>query len=131
MNERRKSGQSQNSKIPAPPIPIAAPSITRIKILSVGSLTSGKSCLIKRYCEERFVSKYIATIGVDYGVKPVQVRASIALSNFQIHVHILLRTHFASSKNIFMNSTFTSIRWMESLCESTFGIYLDIQIFLI
>jgi hypothetical protein len=24
-----------------------------------------------RYCEEKFISKYIPTIGVDYGVKPV------------------------------------------------------------
>lgn len=45
----------------------------RIKVLSMGSAGTGKSCLIKRYCEERFVSKYIATIGVDYGVKPVKV----------------------------------------------------------
>ena len=27
-----------------------------------------QSCLIKRYCEKRFVSKYTPTIGVDYGV---------------------------------------------------------------
>ncbi|ERE67356.1 putative dnaJ subfamily C member 27-like protein [Cricetulus griseus] len=27
-----------------------------------------KSCIIKRYCEKRFVSKYLATIGIDYGV---------------------------------------------------------------
>lgn len=33
----------------------------------------GKSCLIKRYCEGRFVQKYITTIGVDYGVKKMQV----------------------------------------------------------
>jgi len=33
----------------------------------MGSGASGKSCLIKRYCEDRFVAKYIATIGVDYG----------------------------------------------------------------
>jgi DnaJ homolog subfamily C member 27 len=46
---------------------------TRIKVLSVGSAGSGKSCLIKRYCEERFVPKYIATIGVDYGVKPIKL----------------------------------------------------------
>lgn len=26
----------------------------------------------RRYCEEKFVSKYIPTIGVDYGVKPVK-----------------------------------------------------------
>lgn len=28
----------------------------------------GQSCIIKRYCEKRFVSKYLATIGIDYGV---------------------------------------------------------------
>lgn len=49
----------------AVPKPINAP--TRIKIISMGSGASGKSCLIKRYCEDRFVAKYIATIGVDYG----------------------------------------------------------------
>jgi len=25
-------------------------------------------CIIKRYCEKRFVAKYLATIGIDYGV---------------------------------------------------------------
>lgn len=29
--------------------------------------------MIKYYCERRFVSKYNATIGVDFGVKPVQI----------------------------------------------------------
>ncbi|EFJ48349.1 hypothetical protein VOLCADRAFT_104739 [Volvox carteri f. nagariensis] len=42
----------------------------RIKVISMGDSACGKSCLIKRYCEEKFVSKYIPTIGVDYGVKP-------------------------------------------------------------
>lgn len=41
---------------------------TRVKISSLGDSGVGKSCLIKRYCEERFVSKYMTTIGVDYGV---------------------------------------------------------------
>jgi DnaJ homolog subfamily C member 27 len=54
----------------------------RIKILSIGSSGAGKSCLIKRYCEERFVSKYIATIGVDYGVKPVIVDGVEVRVNF-------------------------------------------------
>lgn len=27
-----------------------------------------QSCLIKRYCEKRFVSKYMATLGIDFGV---------------------------------------------------------------
>ncbi|XP_038653151.1 dnaJ homolog subfamily C member 27, partial [Scyliorhinus canicula] len=33
-----------------------------------------QSCIIKRYCEKRFVPKYLATIGIDYGVTKVQVR---------------------------------------------------------
>eukprot|EP00929_Paragymnodinium_shiwhaense_P121636 TRINITY_DN93957_c0_g1_i1.p1 TRINITY_DN93957_c0_g1~~TRINITY_DN93957_c0_g1_i1.p1 ORF type:complete len:386 (+),score=46.82 TRINITY_DN93957_c0_g1_i1:127-1284(+) len=41
----------------------------RVKILSCGSAAVGKSCLIKRFCEGRFVQKYITTIGIDYGVK--------------------------------------------------------------
>jgi len=44
-------------------------SALRIKIISMGAPGVGKSCLIKRYCEEKFVAKYIGTIGVDYGVK--------------------------------------------------------------
>ncbi len=54
----------------------------RIKIISMGSGASGKSCIIKRYCEDRFVSKYIATIGVDYGVKPVQLEGGDVRVNF-------------------------------------------------
>src|SRR5690348_15129636 len=54
----------------------------RIKIISMGALGSGKSCLIKRYCEERFVTKYISTIGIDYGVKPVTVRGQHVRVNF-------------------------------------------------
>mmetsp|Transcript_4021 Transcript_4021/g.12569 ORF Transcript_4021/g.12569 Transcript_4021/m.12569 type:complete len:213 (+) Transcript_4021:329-967(+) len=45
----------------------------RVKIISMGDAGVGKSCIIKRYCEEKFVSKYIGTIGVDYGVKAIQV----------------------------------------------------------
>ena len=33
-----------------------------------GKTGVGKSCLIKRFCEDKFVSKHIATIGIDFGV---------------------------------------------------------------
>ena len=56
--------------------------ISRIKVLSMGSGGCGKSCLIKRFCEERFVSKYIATIGVDYGVKPIKLDGMDVRVNF-------------------------------------------------
>ena len=42
-----------------------------IKLISVGDVEVGKSCLIKRYCEGNFVKDYITTIGIDYGVKKV------------------------------------------------------------
>ncbi|KAK8735523.1 hypothetical protein OTU49_005429 [Cherax quadricarinatus] len=47
--------------------------ISRIRILSLGNPGVGKSCLIKRYCENRFVSKYIPTVGIDYGSTTVDV----------------------------------------------------------
>lgn len=49
----------------------------RIKIISMGERNTGKSCLIKRYCEKKFVSKYIMTIGVDFGVRPVVIDVSL------------------------------------------------------
>lgn len=76
--EKKNTSNSKNSqlKVPAPKAP------TRIKIISIGAGGCGKSCLIKRFCEERFVSKYIATIGVDYGVKPVNVDGVDVRVNF-------------------------------------------------
>ena len=51
----------------------AASASARLKIISIGDPGVGKSCLIKRYCEDKFVSKHIATIGIDFGVKPVNI----------------------------------------------------------
>jgi DnaJ homolog subfamily C member 27 len=43
--------------------------IKRVKILSMGDSGAGKSCIIKRFCEEEFVEEYVSTIGIDFGVK--------------------------------------------------------------
>lgn len=40
----------------------------------MGNSEVGKSCIIKRYCEKRFVHKYLATIGIDYGVTKVTIK---------------------------------------------------------
>lgn len=45
----------------------------RVKLISMGNAEVGKSCIIKRYCEKRFVQKYMATIGIDYGVTKITV----------------------------------------------------------
>jgi DnaJ family protein C protein 27 len=58
------------------------PSVQRIKIISMGESGVGKSCVIKRFCEEKFVSKYISTIGIDYGVKPVNIKGEEVRVNF-------------------------------------------------
>ncbi|KAJ8020653.1 DnaJ-like subfamily C member 27 [Holothuria leucospilota] len=46
----------------------------RVKVISMGNAETGKSCIIKRYCEKRFVSKYLSTIGIDYGVTKVHAK---------------------------------------------------------
>jgi DnaJ family protein C protein 27 len=51
-------------------------------LISVGDTKTGKSCIIKRYCEGRFVQKYITTIGVDYGVKKVNIAGRKVAVNF-------------------------------------------------
>lgn len=48
----------------------------------MGDTKVGKSCIIKRYCEGRFVQKYITTIGVDYGVKKVTISSRKVAVNF-------------------------------------------------
>eukprot|EP00388_Colpodella_angusta_P007555 GDKJ01021284.1.p1 GENE.GDKJ01021284.1~~GDKJ01021284.1.p1 ORF type:complete len:373 (+),score=61.28 GDKJ01021284.1:16-1134(+) len=47
----------------------------KIKLITIGDEGVGKSCIIKRFCEGRFVQRYIPTIGLDYGVKNVSLQA--------------------------------------------------------
>ncbi|TPP41695.1 Ras family protein [Leishmania donovani] len=72
-----------NTPMPAAPtLPPALPTsldYPRIKLLAIGDVGVGKSCLIKRYCEGRFVAKYIPTIGIDFGVKKVEVSKAAVL----------------------------------------------------
>ena len=47
----------------------------RVRIVTVGDVGVGKSCLIKKYCEpDKFVKAHTPTIGVDYGVKSASVQ---------------------------------------------------------
>ncbi|KXS21989.1 RJL family GTPase [Gonapodya prolifera JEL478] len=66
-----KAIQRERGRLPRAP-PTSNP-VKRVKVLSVGDPAVGKSCIIKRFCEGRFVQEYISTIGIDYGVKPVIV----------------------------------------------------------
>ena len=45
----------------------------RVRIVIAGTEAGGKSCIIKRYCEKRFVAKYLPTVGIDYGATRIFV----------------------------------------------------------
>jgi len=66
-NGRGKENTTNN----VPPSTFFPNNSVRIKVITMGAAAVGKSCLVKRYCEGRFVNRYITTIGVDYGVKVV------------------------------------------------------------
>lgn len=94
MSKRRVSSRSSKRPARSASVPskgarrsAASPAITvkshrRIKIISMGDQRTGKSCLIKRFCENKFVSRYIPTIGVDFGVKPIRVNGAAVRVNF-------------------------------------------------
>ena len=49
----------------------------RVRIVIVGDVGVGKSCLIKKFCDsEKFVTTHAPTIGVDYGSKSASVTRS-------------------------------------------------------
>ena len=78
IRERRNTAKKRS----APARTIPNNDRISIKILSLGDPESGKSCIIKRYCEGRFVSRYIPTIGVDYGVKTMTIQGRKVAVNF-------------------------------------------------
>lgn len=47
----------------------AVKNIIWVKLVGVGSVSTGKTCLIKHFCESKFSTNYQATVGVDYGFK--------------------------------------------------------------
>ena len=57
---------------------------TRIKVITLGEQRTGKSTLIKKYCEKRFEQNYIPTIVIDYGVKTDQVQSNNKNVNIRV-----------------------------------------------
>lgn len=74
----------------------------KVKIISIGNSEAGKSCIIKRYCEKRFVSKYLQTIGIDYGVTKVSLKdREIKVNIFDMSGHCI----FHEVRNEFYKDT--------------------------
>ena len=84
----------------------------RVRIVIAGPEQCGKSCIIKRYCEKRFVAKYLPTVGIDYGATRIYVdkkEASEDTANF----HCINSEHLKVSVHIFDTSgasMFTDVR---------------------
>ena len=52
-------------------------------VVALGDAGSGKTCLIKHFCESKFSNCYHATVGVDYGFKVQTVKGiPLRVSNF-------------------------------------------------
>jgi small GTP-binding protein len=80
------------------------PANLRLRIVLVGDEQTGKSCLIKRYCEKRFVSKYLATIGIDYGATKIFVdKREVAIHIFDTSGRVCI---FQKNSKKFENSKF-------------------------
>lgn len=66
----RSEQRGQESAVKAP---VKRTKVVRLKLVSAGDASTGKSCLIKRYCEQRFLQRYVSTIGVDFGVRTLSL----------------------------------------------------------
>lgn len=48
----------------APPFPVMAVDFTATyKVLVIGDVNVGKTCLVHRFCDERYYDTYISTVG--------------------------------------------------------------------
>jgi GTPase SAR1 family protein len=111
----------------ASPIPALtdadAPPALRLRVVSCGDSLAGKSCLIKRFCEGKFVPRYIPTIGVDYGVKVTDVAASRARVNFfdlsGVEAHLEIRNEFYREAQAVSAPTLRSWRGQLDVTTST------------
>ena len=81
-----------------------------MRIVIAGPEQSGKSCIIKRYCEKRFVAKYLPTVGIDYGATRIFVdkrEVFLIKTTTPLHLTMLYRFLF----------TFSTLQ--EPLCSQT------------
>ena len=95
MDTAHTSGAAPDALIA---VPMAAPPPDRVNVVTAGDALVGKSCLVKRLCEGRFVSRHVPTIGVDYGVKVVDVGTQRVRANFfdlsGVDAHLEVRNEF-------------------------------------
>lgn len=60
----------------------AVDSLVWVKVVGIGNTGTGKTCLIKHFCESKFSGGYQPTVGVDYGFKIQNVKG------LELRVHL-------------------------------------------
>src|SRR5438270_35099 len=96
-----------------------------IKILLIGESGVGKTCFILRFCENDFSPSYIATIGIDFKIKTIEidglrVKLQIWDTAGQERFRNITRSHFHGANGVLLvyditnEQSLTNVRvWME------------------
>ncbi|CAG5085839.1 Oidioi.mRNA.OKI2018_I69.PAR.g11025.t1.cds [Oikopleura dioica] len=93
---------------------------TRVRMISLGDSGSGKSALIKRHCEKRFVGHYVQTIGIDYGAIKIkrdwhqQSQEDVSIAIFDVGGHDL----FYQVRREFYEGTEAALIVFDTSCEN-------------
>eukprot|EP00892_Ulva_mutabilis_P006516 jgi/Ulvmu1/4236/UM191_0009.1 len=89
----------------------------RLKCVSMGDIGVGKSCLIKWFCDKKFVPQYIPTVGVDYGVK------QLTMDDHAVHMYFFDMAggpDYRAVRQGFYNSAHIAILMYDTTNHSSF-----------
>jgi len=101
----------------------------RIKLIILGDLSVGKSCLIKRKCDHSFVSQYSSTIGIDFFTMPYTIsgkeyKINIWDTGGQEAFRTIIKSYFKGVDGVILAFDITNYRsfanldyWQKSLQE--------------
>ncbi len=101
------------------------------KLVIIGDASTGKSSLLRRYCENTFADKYVCTIGVDFQIKILKmpdqriVKLQIWDTAGQERFKVMTKSYYRSAKaclivyDITRRETFENVRaWAEQYSQS-------------
>jgi Ras-related protein Rab-1A len=74
----------------------------KLKLMILGDSSVGKSSILRKYCKNEFLDKYIATIGIDFQIKNVninnkKIKVQIWDTAGQERFHVLTKSYYNSS----------------------------------
>jgi DnaJ family protein C protein 27 len=103
----------------------------RVRMVVVGAEGTGKSCLIKRYCEKRFVPRYAPTVGIDYGATKIYVdRRAVAVHIFDTSGARVFRDvrneFYRDAHGVVLVFDVARRETFDALCHWTKEIYLEL-----